>query len=103
MSTAHDVGEDVNPVETLAAHVVGTRFEDLPQDAVNAAKTFILDSIGVGVAGSDGPWVRELIETAKQWGAGEDSRVFVHGTRRCSFALLVGPMCMFWHFISAMQ
>ena len=45
MSTAHDVGEDVNPVETLAAHVVGTRFEDLPQDAVNAAKTFILDSI----------------------------------------------------------
>ena len=81
MSTAHDVGEDVNPVETLAAHVVGTRFEYLPQDAVNAAKTFILDSIGVGVAGSDGPWVRELIETAKQWGAGDDSRVFVHGTR----------------------
>ena len=81
MSAAHDIGEDVNPVETLAAHVVRTKFEDLPQDAVNAAKTFILDSIGVGVAGSDGPWVRELIETAKQWGTGDDSRVFVHGTR----------------------
>lgn len=81
MSAAHDIGEDVNPVETLAAHVVRTKFEDLPQDAVNAAKTFILDSIGVGVAGSDGPWVRELIETAKKWGTGDDSRVFVHGTR----------------------
>jgi aconitate decarboxylase len=81
MSAAHDIGGDVNPVETLAAHVVRTKFEDLPQDAVNAAKTFILDSIGVGVAGSDGPWVRELIETAKKWGTGDDSRVFVHGTR----------------------
>ena len=81
MSAAHDVGDEVNPVETLAAHVVGTRFEDLPQAAVQAAKTFILDSIGVGVAGSDGPWIRELIETVKGWGTGDEARVLVHGTR----------------------
>lgn len=81
MSAAHELGDEVNPVETLAAHVVRTKFEDLPQEAVNAAKTFILDSIGVGVAGSDGPWARELIETVKKWGSGDESRVFVHGAR----------------------
>jgi len=81
MSAAHELGDEVNPVETLAAHVVRTNFEDLPQEAVNAAKTFILDSIGVGVAGSDGPWARELIETVKKWGSGDESRVFVHGAR----------------------
>ncbi|MEK9944623.1 MAG: MmgE/PrpD family protein [Alphaproteobacteria bacterium] len=81
MSAAQEIGDEVNPVETLAAHVVQTRFEDLPQEAVDAAKTFILDSIGVGVAGSDGPWARELIETVGKWGAGDESRVFVHGVR----------------------
>ncbi len=70
----------MNPLETLARHVVDTRYEDLPDNAVRAAKTFILDSIGVGVAGSDGPWVKELLATVARWGNGQDSRVFVHGT-----------------------
>jgi aconitate decarboxylase len=70
-----------NPVDLLAAHVVGTRYEDLPAEAVQAAKTFILDSLGVGVAGSAGPWVPELLDAVAGWGAGEDSRIFVHSTR----------------------
>lgn len=70
----------MNPVETLARHVVETRYEDLPEAAVRAAKTFILDSLGVGVAGSNGPWVKELLATVTRWGGGNDSRVFVHGT-----------------------
>ncbi len=70
-----------NPVYALARHVVGTRFEDLPANAVRAAKTFLLDSIGVGIAGSDGPWVKELIATVAKWGTGNDSRLFVHGAR----------------------
>ncbi len=70
-----------NPVDLLAAHITGTTFEDLPPDAVAAAKTFILDSIGVGVAGSNGPFVKELIATVSGWGSGDDSRLFVHGTR----------------------
>ena len=81
MSAAQEIGEGVNPAETLSAHVARTRFEDLPPEAVKAAKTFILDSIGVGVAGSDGPWIRQLIETVRKWGAGAEARIFVHGTR----------------------
>ena len=70
----------MNPVERLARHVIETRYEDLPESAVRAAKTFILDSIGVGVAGSNGPWVKELLATVARWGSGNESRVFVHGT-----------------------
>lgn len=70
----------MNPVETLARHVIETRYEDLPEAVVRAAKTFILDSIGVGVAGSNGPWVKELLTTVARWGGGTESRVFVHGT-----------------------
>ncbi len=70
-----------NPVEILAAHVVETRYDDLPAEAVRATRTFILDSIGVGVAGSNGPFVRELLDTVSGWGTGTDSRAFVHGTR----------------------
>ena len=64
----------MNPVERLARHVIETRYEDLPESAVRGAKTFILDSVGVGVAGSNGPWVKELLATVARWGSGNESR-----------------------------
>ncbi|GIS87376.1 MAG: hypothetical protein CM1200mP18_00860 [Gammaproteobacteria bacterium] len=42
--------------------MVQTRFEDLPEDAVAATCKFILDTLGVGILGSSGPWVEELID-----------------------------------------
>ena len=48
-------------IEYIARHVVETRFGDLPKEAVDASQKFILDSIGVGLAGGRGPWVEELI------------------------------------------
>ncbi|MCH9671324.1 MAG: MmgE/PrpD family protein [Gammaproteobacteria bacterium] len=69
-----------DPIELLAAHVVDTRYEDLPADVVAAAKTFILDTLGVGVAGSAGPWIGELIETCSLSMPGDQARVWVHGT-----------------------
>ncbi|SVA69384.1 uncharacterized protein METZ01_LOCUS122238, partial [marine metagenome] len=45
----------------LAQHVARTRYEDLPEPATAAARKFILDTIGVGLLGSAGPWVEELI------------------------------------------
>ncbi len=70
-----------NPVEKLARHVAETEFEHLPEAAVGAAKTFLLDSLGVAVAGSGEPWALKLAETAAQWGSGDDATVWVHGTR----------------------
>jgi aconitate decarboxylase len=71
----------MDAIERFADHVIGTDFEDLPPTAVSAAKTFILDSFGVGIVGSAGPWVEELIATQKSWGSGEDARIWVRGDR----------------------
>ncbi|ETS77751.1 hypothetical protein PFICI_09813 [Pestalotiopsis fici W106-1] len=38
--------------ERFASHALETRFEDLTPDAVAQAKVFILDTLGVGIAGS---------------------------------------------------
>ena len=48
-------------IRLFAEHVSQTRFEDLPETAVRAARIFILDTIGVGLVGTNGPRVRDLI------------------------------------------
>ncbi|MGZ0187208.1 MAG: MmgE/PrpD family protein, partial [Alphaproteobacteria bacterium] len=50
-------------VWAFAHHVANTRLEDVPAEAVAKAKTYLLDSLGVGVVGSAAPWVDELIES----------------------------------------
>jgi aconitate decarboxylase len=83
----------MDAIAAFAEHVVGTGYDDLPAPAIAAAKTFILDSFGVGVAGSAAPWAKELVDTATRWGSGEDARVWVHG------AALPAPaaaMCNGW-------
>jgi hypothetical protein len=42
----------------FAAHAAQTRYENLPPAALRAAKTFLLDTLGVGLAGSSGANVR---------------------------------------------
>jgi 2-methylcitrate dehydratase PrpD len=71
----------MDAIARFANHVVNTRVEDLPSEAVQAAKVFLADTIGVGVAGSAGPWVEELVNCARGWGAGDEARVWVRGTR----------------------
>ncbi|MGI9433918.1 MAG: MmgE/PrpD family protein [Geminicoccaceae bacterium] len=66
---------------SIADHVIGTDYDDLPDAAVLAAKTFITDVIGVGVAGSAGPWVDRLIESVGAQGSGDDARVWVSGAQ----------------------
>jgi 2-methylcitrate dehydratase PrpD len=71
----------MDAIARLSDHVVRTSAGDLPPAAVAAAKTFILDAIGVGVAGSVGPWVDGLLDSLRAWGAAPDARVWVHGVR----------------------
>ena len=70
-----------DPIARFAEHVCATGYADLPPQAVAATRTFLLDSIGVGIAGSAGPWVEELIACQRAWGAGDDARAWVRGTR----------------------
>jgi len=73
-----------NPLDQIAAHVVGARAEDLPPEVVARVKTFLLDTFGVGIAGSSGTGVAELIEVARGWGAEPESSVLASDVRMCA-------------------
>lgn len=70
-----------NPLATVAAHVTSTRFEDLPPAAVERTRTFLLDTIGVGIAGSSGAGIDALKAVVAGWGAGDEAAVWVSGER----------------------
>jgi aconitate decarboxylase len=67
--------------ERFARHALGTRYEDLPDDAVLQAKTCILDTIGVGIAGSSAAGSDELAQASAGWGEGADACVWGRRTR----------------------
>jgi 2-methylcitrate dehydratase PrpD len=62
--------------ERFARHALGTRYEDLSDDAILQAKTFILDTIGVGIAGSSAGGADELSQVSAGWGEGADACVW---------------------------
>jgi aconitate decarboxylase len=72
----------MDAISAFAGHVVATRFGDIPADAVRAAKVFILDTLGVGVAGGAGPMARELAAASGTWGQGAEARVWGVGIPR---------------------
>ena len=62
--------------ERFARHALGTRYDDLSDDAVLQAKTFILDTIGVGIAGSSAAGADELSQVSAGWGEGAEACVW---------------------------
>jgi 2-methylcitrate dehydratase PrpD len=71
----------MDAIEGFAGHVVRTRFADLPPAAVAAVKTFVLDSLGVGVAGGGEPSAAGIAAAAGQWGQGPEATVWGSGQR----------------------
>lgn len=66
---------------TLVAHLSETRYEDLPAEAVEAARRCVIDTLGVAVAGSSGENVDTLLAWLSGWGGQPEATVLVHGTR----------------------
>ena len=56
--------------EHFAEHALRTRFRDLSDDAVDQAKVFILDTLGVGIAGSSAFGADAILSAAEGWGEG---------------------------------
>lgn len=71
----------MDAIYRFAEHVIEYKFADLPPEAVTAAKVFLLDTLGVGVAGSSGPFVDGLIDSQRLSASGDQARVWVSGTR----------------------
>ena len=62
--------------ETLADRISRARPTDLSTRAVESTKKFILDTIGVGLAGARTPESRNLVETVRGWGGAGGASVW---------------------------
>jgi 2-methylcitrate dehydratase PrpD len=65
----------------LARNIVQVNYDDIPGEAIEAAKRDILDTLGVAVAGSNAPGGREIMGLVREWGGKEESTVIMHSQR----------------------
>jgi 2-methylcitrate dehydratase PrpD len=74
------MNDDLDICHHFAKFVAETRYEDLPADAIEAAKKTILDTLGVTLAASGmEPAVRALVELLQQGGGSAESTVLGFG------------------------
>jgi 2-methylcitrate dehydratase PrpD len=65
----------------LVRHVVSSRYDALPGHATAAARTFILDSLGVALSGTRVPMVATLKALAATWGSADAATIWGTGER----------------------
>jgi 2-methylcitrate dehydratase PrpD len=65
----------INPAETLIDHALDLDWADLPPAVREAARTFLHDTIGVGIAGAKAPYAAALREAVAGWGQGGTCRI----------------------------
>ncbi|MFC9454367.1 MmgE/PrpD family protein [Streptomyces sp. NPDC056983] len=82
MATHSDTGvKQTDASRTLAANVVSTTFDSLPDEAVQATKNDILDTLGTIVAGSTFAAGRELMDLGREFGGASQSTVLAFGDK----------------------
>ncbi|MCK5553384.1 MAG: MmgE/PrpD family protein, partial [Deltaproteobacteria bacterium] len=65
----------------LSRCIVGTSFEDLSPNTVDVTKRFILDTLGVGIAGSTAAGAKEAAEQMVEWGGMPESTIMCFGKK----------------------
>jgi 2-methylcitrate dehydratase PrpD len=71
----------MDAIQRFTENVVHTTYADLPASTIAATKTFLLDTLGVCMAGSTGVGVRELLAPLRHWGGTPESSVLVFGDK----------------------
>ncbi len=66
-------------MEKLVSHIESVTFDSLPASTKSALKTFIFDSLGVGISGSRMPLVSKVKKAVLGWGEGHQAQVWVTG------------------------
>ena len=69
-------------IARFTAHAADTPFAAIPPAAVAATKTYLLDSLGVGMVGSIAPYAAELVSLNAGTAASGASRVLAQGAAR---------------------
>ena len=60
-----------NPAHVLIDHALSLRWADLPEETRSRARTFLHDSLAVGVAGRNAAHADAVLAMVQGWGAGE--------------------------------
>ncbi|MEI5668388.1 MmgE/PrpD family protein [Bosea sp. CCNWLW174] len=68
-----------DPFPILVSHVSGLRFAALPASAIQRMKVFILDTLGVGAAGSNGTDLTAMNALAASWGTADEAHAWGTG------------------------
>ncbi len=65
----------------LADHVVKTKYEDIPPEALEATKKDILDTLGTTLAGSTADGVKQVYDLVTGWGGKKESSILSFGDK----------------------
>src|SRR5258707_15430191 len=68
-------------VDKIVAHLARVASDEVPDAARAAAKMFIADTLGVGIAGATAPWRREVLDMAAASGGIAEASVWGTGER----------------------
>jgi 2-methylcitrate dehydratase PrpD len=79
----------------VVAHAAKATFSNLPESTVSISKKFVLDTIGVAIAGSAAPGCGEVASYIKEIGGKQESTVLMFGHKVPNFhaAFVNGMMC----------
>lgn len=82
-------------VYDVVANAVKTDFSDLPGSTIKIAKKFILDTIGVAIAGSKASGCEEVVSYIKEMGGKQESTIIMFGGKVPNFhaAFVNSMMC----------
>jgi len=58
-------------IEKLIRHISKTDYDSLPHEVITETKKYILDTIGVGLAGVNEPGCKEVVDLVKAWSTNE--------------------------------
>jgi len=65
--------------QKLVTYIGGSKFEDLPQQAVDVAKNMILTEMGTIIAGATEEGCQTLVDLIKEWGGKEEATILIDG------------------------
>lgn len=83
-----------DPVWALAENIVQTKYEDIPQDAIEGSKRGILDALGATIAGSTAPGVQPTLALLEEWGGKQESSVAIFGNKLPAFHAVLANVLM---------
>jgi 2-methylcitrate dehydratase PrpD len=64
--------------EKLVRYVSQTTYDKLPAEVVSETKKFILDTVGVGLAGAREPGCREAVDVVKKWSPNDAGSTIIY-------------------------